>query len=94
MHSVDGPRRHRGDPRPHAKRALEAAEFVQRVPHPTDGRATLIQITPAGRERVDAATTELNARIFRNTGFDPREVEQLNALLTGFRRDAGDFDEQ
>ena len=73
---------------------LEAAEFVQRVPHPTDGRATLIQITPAGRERVDAATTELNARIFRNTGFDPREVEQLNALLTGFRRDAGDFEEQ
>ena len=70
---------------------LEAAEFVQRVPHPTDGRATLIQITPAGRERVDAATAELNARIFRNTGFDPREVEQLNALLTGFRRDAGDF---
>ena len=73
---------------------LEAAEFVRRVPHPTDGRATLIQITPAGRERVDAATTELNARIFRNTGFDPREVEQLNALLTGFRRDAGDFEEQ
>jgi nanoRNase/pAp phosphatase (c-di-AMP/oligoRNAs hydrolase) len=40
---------------------------------------------------VDAATAELNARIFRNTGFDSQQVEQLNALLTGFRRDAGDF---
>ena len=73
---------------------LEAAEFVKRVPHPTDGRATLIEITASGRERVDAATAELNARIFRNTGFDTREVEQLNALLRGFRRDAGDFDER
>jgi DNA-binding MarR family transcriptional regulator len=71
---------------------LEAAEFVKRMPHPTDGRATLIEITDSGRQRVDAATAELNARIFRNTGFDTREVEQLNALLTGFRRDAGDFE--
>ena len=72
---------------------LEAAELVKRVPHPTDGRATLIEITPAGRERVDAATAELNSAIFRRTGFDPQQVEQLNALLTGFRRDAGDFSE-
>ncbi len=70
---------------------LEAAELVKRVPHPTDGRATLIEITQAGRESVDAATAELNDRIFRRTGFDASEVEQLNALLTGFRRDAGDF---
>lgn len=72
---------------------LEAAELVKRVPHPTDGRATLIEITPAGRERVDAATAELNSAIFRRTGFDKQQVEQLNALLTGFRRDAGDFAE-
>lgn len=70
---------------------LEAAGFVERVPHPTDGRATLIEITAAGRERVDAATAELNSAIFRRTGFDADQVEQLNALLTGFRRDAGDF---
>jgi DNA-binding MarR family transcriptional regulator len=72
---------------------LEAAELVKRVPHPTDGRATLVEITPAGRERVDAATAELNSAIFRRTGFDAPQVEQLNALLTGFRRDAGDFTE-
>lgn len=72
---------------------LEAAELVKRVPHPTDGRATLIEITPAGRERVDAATAELNSAIFRRTGFDPQQTAELNALLTGFRRDAGDFSE-
>lgn len=70
---------------------LEAAQLVKRVPHPTDGRATLIEITPAGRERVDAATAELNDRIFRRPGFDAQEVAQLNTLLTDFRRDAGDF---
>jgi len=70
---------------------LEAAELVKRVPHPTDGRATLIEITPAGRERVDAATAELNSAIFRRTGFDVQQTAELNALLTGFRRDAGDF---
>ena len=72
---------------------LEAAELVKRVPHPTDGRATLIEITPAGRERVDAATAELNSAIFRRTGFDAQQTAELNALLTGFRRDAGDFSE-
>lgn len=71
---------------------LEAAELVRRVPHPTDGRATLVEITDAGRDRVDAATTELNATIFRRTGFAGEEIAQLNHLLTGFRRDAGDFD--
>ncbi|MEO6114809.1 MAG: MarR family transcriptional regulator [Pseudolysinimonas sp.] len=71
---------------------LEAAEFVKRVPHPTDGRATLIEITPSGRERVDAATAELNDAIFRRTGFTLEQVAQLNELLHGFRRDAGDFE--
>lgn len=70
---------------------LEAAALVRRVPHPSDGRATLVEITPAGRERVDAATAELNRHIFRRTGFDPGQVAQLNALLRDFRRDAGDW---
>ena len=72
---------------------LEAAHLVRRMPHPTDGRATLVEITPAGRERVDAATVQLNERIFRRPGFGTAGVEQLNALLTDFRRDAGDFAE-
>lgn len=71
---------------------LQAADLVKRVPHPTDGRATLVEITDAGRARVDAATAELNRHIFRRTGFAAGEIAQLNALLHGFRRDAGDFE--
>lgn len=70
---------------------LEAAEFVKRVPHPTDGRATLIEITRSGRERVDAATAELNSLVFTRPGFSSEQATQLNELLRSFRRDAGDF---
>ncbi|MFC5500781.1 MarR family winged helix-turn-helix transcriptional regulator [Lysinimonas soli] len=72
---------------------LEAAGLVRRVAHPTDGRATLVEITDEGRERVRAATAVLNASVFEQTGFSPDEVAQLNQLLHGFRRDAGDFAE-
>ncbi len=70
---------------------LEAAALVRRVAHPTDGRATLVEITDAGRERVAAATDELNSVVFTRPGFSSTEVAQLNTLLHGFRRDAGDF---
>jgi DNA-binding MarR family transcriptional regulator len=70
---------------------LEAAALVRRVAHPTDGRATLVEITDDGRDRVAAATDELNSVVFTRPGFSSDEVAQLNALLHGFRRDAGDF---
>jgi DNA-binding MarR family transcriptional regulator len=70
---------------------LEAAALVRRVAHPTDGRATLVEITDVGRERVAAATDELNSVVFTRPGFSSSEVAQLNTLLHGFRRDAGDF---
>ena len=70
---------------------LESAGLVRRLAHPTDGRATLVEITPSGRERVAAATAELNSAVFTRTGFDPGQVHQLNEILHGFRRDAGDF---
>ena len=70
---------------------LEAAALVRRVAHPTDGRATLVEITDAGLERVHAATLELNAAVFTRPGFDAAAIGELNRLLHGFRRDAGDF---
>ena len=70
---------------------LEAAALVRRVAHPTDGRATLVEITDAGLERVHAATLELNAAVFTRPGFDAAAIAELNRLLHGFRRDAGDF---
>ncbi|KZM76016.1 MarR family transcriptional regulator [Nocardia terpenica] len=71
---------------------LEAAELVRRVPHPSDRRATLIEITDAGRELVARATTELNARVFARPGLPPERLELLLQLLSEFRRGAGDFD--
>jgi DNA-binding MarR family transcriptional regulator len=70
---------------------LEAAGLVTRVPHPTDGRATLVEITPEGRERVAEATAELNSTVFTRPGFTSDQITQVNTLLHGFRRDAGDF---
>lgn len=37
----------------HAIRRLEADGLVRRVPHPTDGRTTLVQITELGRSTVE-----------------------------------------
>lgn len=71
---------------------LEAAELVTRVPHPSDRRATLIEITDAGRELVARATTELNAKVFARPGLSPDRLQLLLQLLSEFRHDAGDFD--
>ena len=70
---------------------LERAGLVRRVAHPTDGRGTLVEITPEGRVRALAATRELNSKIFSQPGFSAIELVELNDMLGRFRRDAGDF---
>lgn len=70
---------------------LEGAGLIRRSAHPTDGRATLIWITPAGREVVDSATAVINRDFFADVGMDPNDQENLVAILARFRRDAGDF---
>jgi DNA-binding MarR family transcriptional regulator len=71
---------------------LEAAKLVERVPHPSDRRATLIEITNAGRELVAKATEELNAKVFALPGLPPERLHTLLQLLAEFRHAAGDFD--
>ena len=71
---------------------LEAAHLVQRVPHPSDRRATLIEITDAGRELVAEATAELNATVFAHPGLTPDRLRSLLSVLAEFRSAAGDFD--
>ena len=70
---------------------LEAAGLVRRLPHPTDGRGTLVQITDDGRAQALAATEQLNARVFTDPGLPPRRLASLMSGLRELRRGAGDF---
>ena len=58
----------------HAIRRLEADGLVHRVPHPTDGRTTLVQITDLGRSTVEDATVTLNEQVFADIGMVVRRV--------------------
>lgn len=70
---------------------LEAAGLLERTAHPTDGRATIVRVTPAGRELVDEATTVINREFFRDVGMSQDDLVTLVNVLAKFRRDAGDF---
>ncbi|WP_077086242.1 MarR family winged helix-turn-helix transcriptional regulator [Mycobacterium rhizamassiliense] len=75
----------------HAIRRLEADGLVQRVPHPTDGRTTLVQITDLGRSTVEDATVMLNERVFADIGMSVDESRALVSSIETLRRNAGDF---
>ena len=70
---------------------LEAAHLVQRLPHPTDRRATLVELTRTGRALAEKATAALNAEVFTDTGLSPRAVNDVVKTLSQLRRSAGDF---
>jgi DNA-binding MarR family transcriptional regulator len=70
---------------------LETDGLVRRSAHPTDGRATLVTITEAGRELVLAATSALNTSVFTEPGLSQDDLSGLVRILAQFRRDSGDF---
>ncbi len=70
---------------------LETAGLVRRLPHPTDGRATLIEITDLGRETALKATEAVNRDVFSQPGLSGRRVSTLVNVLEELRRSAGDF---
>ncbi|MBC7441080.1 MAG: MarR family transcriptional regulator [Ramlibacter sp.] len=70
---------------------LEAAGYVRRLPHPTDRRTTLVEITPSGQAIVLEATARLNAEVFARPGLSQDDIHSLIRVLSGFRHDAGDF---
>ena len=70
---------------------LEKDALVQRGPHPEDGRAVLVTLTPEGRARAEAATGTLNAAVFADPGVSARRVGTLIGVLRDLRQGAGDF---
>lgn len=70
---------------------LQADGLVRRTPHPTDRRATLVEITEAGATLRDAATKSVTSIGFGLTGLTPEQETQLTELLGQVRRAAGDF---
>ena len=70
---------------------LEAQGFVRRIPHPTDRRTTLAEITPEGREVVEQATAVLVEARFGLNALAEEEAVELTRLVEVLRRGVGDF---
>jgi len=64
---------------------------VQRVPHPTDGRTTLVQLTEIGRSTVEDATATLNEQVFADIGMSQSQARALVSSVETLRHHAGDF---
>jgi DNA-binding MarR family transcriptional regulator len=70
---------------------LEAAELIQRTPHPEDGRAVLASITQKGRTVMDRATDAIVSAKFALGALTEADCDHLTRLLTRPRQAAGDF---
>lgn len=64
---------------------LERQGFVERRPHPTDGRTTLAVLTAEGRTVAAEAGARLNAEVFEALGIGPDEAGTLFGLLARLR---------
>jgi DNA-binding MarR family transcriptional regulator len=71
---------------------LEADKLVQRVPHPSDARTTLAEITPRGRKVANNATRDLNSTVYERIGLSEQQRNQLIDLLAALRASGNEFD--
>jgi DNA-binding MarR family transcriptional regulator len=70
---------------------LEAQGLVRRVPHPTDGRTTLAEITDEGRTLAQRATRAVNGVTFGLDALSPQDLQDLMRIIRKLRLQAGDF---
>jgi DNA-binding MarR family transcriptional regulator len=70
---------------------LEHQGLVRRIPHPTDGRTTLAEITDDGRRLVKEATKAVNAVAFGLNSLDADELQELIQITRKLRKSVGDF---
>ena len=69
---------------------LEAADLCRRASHPTDARATLLEITTKGRRVFDRAVERLNTELFGAVGLAEEELDLLVGLIGKLRAAEGD----
>jgi DNA-binding MarR family transcriptional regulator len=72
---------------------LQRDGLVERSPHPTDGRATLLRLTPDGRSIAERATEALNEQVFSQPLVPGDDLATLVSIIARLRRGAGDFDD-
>jgi DNA-binding MarR family transcriptional regulator len=74
---------------------LEGAGLCKRTSHPTDARATHVEITAKGRKLFDRAVTGLNRELFDEVELSEEELALLVRLIGKIRVAEGDrVDEQ
>jgi DNA-binding MarR family transcriptional regulator len=70
---------------------LEADGLVKRIPHPTDRRTTLVEITDTGLARRAESTNAVTDVDFGLRGLTDRQTEALTDLLAKVRKAHGDY---
>jgi DNA-binding MarR family transcriptional regulator len=70
---------------------LEHQDLVRRIPHPTDRRTVLAQITEEGRQVAEKATEAVSSIRFGVDGLSVAELDQLTDMVRKLRIAAGDF---
>jgi DNA-binding MarR family transcriptional regulator len=70
---------------------LEAQGLVKRVPHPTDGRTTLAEVTAEGRALATRATRAVNDIALGLGMLDDRDLRDLFRIIRKIRVHIGDF---
>lgn len=71
---------------------LEDQGLVRRVPHPTDRRTTLAELTEAGRRTVLEATAAVEEASVGVGELSERDAAQLHRIVRKLRAGATDFD--
>jgi DNA-binding MarR family transcriptional regulator len=71
---------------------LEQQGLVRRVPHPTDRRTTLAELTTDGRSVVVEATPAVTAASIGVAELTDRDRRDLHRILRKLRAGAGDFE--
>ena len=70
---------------------LELQGLVRRIPHPTDGRTTLAEITAEGRRLAARATEAVNEVAFGLDVLSKQDLQHLMRIIRKLRQGIGDF---